>query len=413
MTSGPAKIVTLSLYVRPDCEIEVRGTLDEVNDYVDDRRTSSIGTDALAWETIEALAKILRENRMSNERLPDEFVILGCNLWAILFGQNEVGKLLLKALQAKEQFDLLRVELEFAEPLKRVASWPWEYLYIPRETNVPGAGDFLAGRVSLVLTRRLSMPGVRSLAIDAKLKVLFVAASPNDKDAVAYEKTLEVLEKLAAEGKIVLNALVDAPNTVGKLDVSGGDWSANASKIKFTNALEVFGPHVVHFIGHGESTDVSRIAFVGSDGNADWLREDELRLYNVDSVRLVFLQACESALALADPYHTMCGFALHVAKDGIPAVVGMQYRVRNAVAEKFAGAFYGALANHQPVDMAVKIGRQAILNLMGAGRPFGLPVLYYNDRVKSGDGGVLLPAPKLDGQGTDRTPTASAPGPTR
>ena len=406
-------VQTLHLRVRDSGDIDVFGTLQSVQQYQSGGSQSKVHDDHLTWDTISTLAKILRENRLSAANAPDEFITLGRNLWKVLL-DNKAGALLLNELK-NPNLDLLRVELEFADGQQTLSRWPWEYLYIPANAGIPGSADFLAGRVSLVLTRRLALEGWRPLSVDTKLKVLFVAARPNDVGPVGYERVLEVLQELEAQGLIELNALVDAVGPDNKIEVTGPDWLPKASRDNFNGLLAGWGPHVVHFIGHGKcEAEASFIAFVDQAANADWFKEDELRLVNNKSVRLVFLQACETAMPLADPYHAMFGFARRVAGAGIPAVIGMQYRVTNRVAETFAKNFYKALADHETVDVAVKNARMAVMALKPvpgeAGRPFGLPVLYYNEAPGS-PGGVLVPEPPSSSQGGVQPRQATAPAP--
>jgi hypothetical protein len=66
-----------------------------------------------------------------------------------------------------------------------------------------------------------------------------------------------------------------------------------------------------------------------------------------------------------------------LAARNIPAVVAMQAKVKNIVANTFATAFYKSLGEQKPIDRAVRAGREAIRE--GPDRvklAFGVPVLY-------------------------------------
>jgi hypothetical protein len=121
---------------------------------------------------------------------------------------------------------------------------------------------------------------------------------------------------------------------------------------------------------------------VGEDGTADWVGEQDLAhvLSDVLAVRLVFLQACESALP--SPEQAISGVAMRLAHINIPAVLAMQYRIEQGVANRFAGAFYGALVEGQTIDAAVQQGRIEIAvraRHWAVSRAFGLPVLYLRE----------------------------------
>jgi hypothetical protein len=138
-------------------------------------------------------------------------------------------------------------------------------------------------------------------------------------------------------------------------------------------------PVLVHFIGHGRHlSGHGELAFSNPNGTPNWVPGQWFaeRVYGVQSIKTVLLQACESAAS--DPYVAFSGVAATLADFGIPAVIGMQYRVALDAAEKFARAMYQALANDLPIDIAVKAGRSALSRMPNewSRRCFGLPVLY-------------------------------------
>ena len=80
-------------------------------------------------------------------------------------------------------------------------------------------------------------------------------------------------------------------------------------------------------------------------------------------VRLVVLNACEAAGR--DPVTAWSGVASTLAQQGIPAVVGMQYTIRDGSAIAFSRRFYHALANGDSIDTAVSEGRLGVLGRGG------------------------------------------------
>jgi len=242
------------------------------------------------------------------------------------------------------------------------------------------------------------------------VRVLFVVASPDSADEgeplaeVQYQRLLEELQDLkrTQDGRIEVMELI-SPHRKSK------DYVANeapkATYQKFISAVEDFEPHVIHFVGHGRCTaDGGQIAFVGEDYSAAWVADTTLSqgLMDFPETRLVFLQACESALP--DPYQAISGVARQLAHRNVPAVVAMQYKVENAVAGLFARAFYGAVAKSHPVDVAVQQGRKEIAAHIGnwaQSRAFGLPVLY----LRQSD--ALLPSEPSRLQVMGSSPAAS------
>jgi hypothetical protein len=102
-------------------------------------------------------------------------------------------------------------------------------------------------------------------------------------------------------------------------------------------------------------------------------------------VRLAVLGAGEAGRR--DQVNAWTGVARSLTRAGIPAVVGMQYPIRDTSATAFYQGFYRALAAGQPIDAAVTDGRLAIVNRSSEGdRDWGVPVLYMRSLE-----GVLFP----------------------
>lgn len=337
--------------------------------------------DHVQKSTIEMMVAMLRENRLRDER---EYQVLGENLWAVLL-DNKIGEALHDALQTDGQ--MIRVELEFGGDQLWLARWPWEHLYCPLEPTNEQTGYFLARRTSrLLLTRQIGLRSTRRLLVQQPpVRVLFVVASPDASDdceplaEVQYLRLHEELQEFVTslEGRIELVHLI-TPHKRSKEYIP--NEKPKATYANFTEMLTTLEPHVVHFVGHGRCVaNGGEVAFVGPDYKADWVSGSRIAEAFMDrqQTRLVFLQACESALP--DPYQAISGVAMQLAHRNIPAVVAMQYKVENAVASDFARAFYGALVKSRPVDAAVQEARDKIaahVSDWAQGRAFGLPVLY-------------------------------------
>jgi hypothetical protein len=106
-------------------------------------------------------------------------------------------------------------------------------------------------------------------------------------------------------------------------------------------------------------------------------------LQDVKSLRLVFLNACDTAKATKqkgqDPF---AGVATAMIMAGIPAVVAMQFPITDKAAVKFAGTFYPRIVAGFPVDAAVAEGRKAIKLADSSTMEWATPVLF----MRSPDG---------------------------
>lgn len=374
----------------------------------DKERQGHVDLDGLRLRTVRVLVGMLRSNRL--KRI-EELRLLGEHLYAILFGvsvsEHGPSGLLMRAIKDGSVEDeggrrLLRVSLEIggrAESL--LSSLPWEYLYIPNDPNDRDTGFFLGERANFVLTRQLPLTG-RQPAIDIRppLRILLVVLSPKDME-VEYEAVLETLLQLddsKGHSRIDLRVLAEDRDDDGSpLAENERDPYVRSSYPAFRNTVEDFDPHVIHIIGHGRyHTDpdvgaAGELAFLHSDHTANWIADQELAngLRDVSSLRLVFLQACESAEAHSNPYQVISGLAQWLAQR-IPAVIAMHFQVKSMMANEFARSFYRSMVNRSAIEVAMHAARRALYTggLVGDTERsgFGLPVLYLR-----GSGALLPP----------------------
>src|SRR4030088_1465215 len=117
------------------------------NDVIDAGGTpGQIDIDPVRRRTVETLIRLLKEGRLNR---PEEFEVLGSNLFAVLFlsadgrSYNNVGTRLRETMddaRKAKNVTLLRVALEFEDKedsQRDLSGWPWEYLFWPPR---PGTG---------------------------------------------------------------------------------------------------------------------------------------------------------------------------------------------------------------------------------------------------------------------------------
>lgn len=302
--------------------------------------------------------------------LTELVTLLGEYLYRVLFNK-EIEYLLNKAMDGDPE--LLRIQLEFKKKSSTYADWPWEYLYQPSTT--PGAGVFLAKVTNLMLIRRLTMQGDIPGMQTHRPKVLLIISQPKGYDVQCENllTTLDTLKKGRSIDLTILQKEDNDPKRPPKQNVTYENLWDIITKSTFD---------IIHFVGHGQCTpDGAQLALTDSKGEVDW-RYDSKIAEMIDQAKqrpkLVFLQACESALP--DTYRGVSGVARALALKKIPAVVAMQYKIMNSIANNFACAFYEKLATGLPIDLAVQAGRRAINQYSDDDdfqyHAFGLPVLY-------------------------------------
>jgi hypothetical protein len=370
----------------------------------EDKGTMLLELDGELRETIDLLVKLQRwlgdaiaekslDSKKADEldkRLNDLTRVLGQNLYAVLFsghpkqGDEQLSNVLLRQLEALHDEDLLRIRLEFkGKDAEELSSWPWEYMFIPADEHAK-TGVFLASRAQLVLTRFIYVKGKSlKIATEPPIRVLLVCAAPLDLGAVQYEHVLKKMEELQRSKAIKLRKLIE-PEIKNAQDKQGPNWRPTATFENFRKLVqEDFKPHVIHFIGHGQlAGGQGKLAFVGIDGKPDWRQGSDFAKSGYHrELKLVFLQACESALL--DPHTPVSSVARQCAHQNVPAIIAMQAKIENEAARVFACTFYTELTKDKTVDCAVLAARQemerSVQKQPGA---FGIPVLYLRNYEK-------------------------------
>jgi hypothetical protein len=140
--------------------------------------------------------------------------------------------------------------------------------------------------------------------------------------------------------------------------------------------LEDLNPHVLHFIGHGESSAKGGALVMHDDATGsrwDWLAKDIPNQLSI-TPRIVVLNACRTGQLGAQDGTWEVADAF--AELGVPAVVAMQGDIEGRAAVAFAAAFFEGLLAGELLDVAVTRGRRRAADTVGfAARDFSLPTL--------------------------------------
>ncbi len=262
---------------------------------------------------------------------------------------------------AKKEGEGIRLRLQLPDD-PELADLPWEYLFDEKKNM------FLAQSNLTPVVRSLSvMERVKPLTVRLPLNVLVMISNPKDsskypcldveKERGNLEKSLEPLKR---DGKLKLTFLDNA-----RLDT-------------LQNYLMRDQYHVFHFIGHGgiKTDEMGKKGVLLLDDDLVEATEIKTILHDHETLRLAVLNSCEGA--------RFAGVAATLVRDGIPAVVAMQFRISDAAAIIFATTFYTAIADGLPVDAAVSEARKTLyIKLKNV--EWGTPVLY----MRSPDGNLF------------------------
>ncbi|MCS6872250.1 MAG: CHAT domain-containing protein [Anaerolineae bacterium] len=320
---------------------------------------------SLSRRTIRLFEAWMRANKFSNSQ---EVAVFGQHLYHLLF-DADIERLFEESLSiAKANGERLRLQLSFEAGAAELANLPWEFLHYPR-------GDyFLCSHVDLVLSRYFARHSRQTLRPDGTLRLLVAVSKPTDLGPVLEPRVIESIQRLSEAYPVQVEVL------------------HKATVAAFTERMQTFQPHVLHFIGHGTfnpETGSGEVALLKPDETADWCSDSDFADWCSLSgalPRLVFLHLCEGGRA--DWRESFGGLAPRLVQKGVQAVVAMQYPITNMAAIDFSRIFYEALVRGEPLDYAVQLGRQAFTTMrQHSVRTFGTPVLY----LHSADG-LIQPA---------------------
>lgn len=313
----------------------------------------------------------------------------GTRLFETVFS-GQVHDVYQNALHAAErEGGGLRLLLRLSD-VPELVNVPWEYLYDPALER------FLALSVDTPVVRYLDVSRqILPFKIQAPLRVLTMISSPREYPQLDVEAEWKILNgalgELIERGQVSLTRLVQPTLPALQEQLRKEEY------------------HVFHFIGHGTFSEFKEDGLL--------LLEDEqgagtpvsghylgTLLHDEKTLRLAVLNACEGARTSAsDPY---AGVAQQLVRQGIPAVIAMQFEISERTAVTLAREFYRSLADNYPVDAALAEARKAIYT-QGQDIEWGIPVLF----MRSPDGQLFDVEPVTDKQVTHRPSTDSASSP--
>lgn len=360
-----------------DLTLELRGFDPRTERYEVSLSGPSVGELApvaawLAYPEIEESLVEMEDGGMEEE---DDLIALGRALADRLLPEGQVRNGVSEILRNVGRGEGVRLRLLIWEP--RLAQLPWEYTYLSlleRER----LSDFLVINPVVSLVRHEPLP-LQQVPVSARDpdRVRMVAVTANSPGYLALD--------LGKERQVIEDAL-DAMPSDGA-DIVFKPILVDPSSSEIQGAL-LPGADVFHFAGHGGLRNGEGFLALPPGGGTDaaQLAADTLAKYVQGAgVRVAMLGACESGRRDVLSRWSGVVSALVAGNPGVPAVVAMQYRVRDSSAIKFARAFYTSVAVGLSVEEAVTQGRLALFDPDDVSAPWGIPVLY----LRSSDGVVF------------------------
>ncbi|WP_053800782.1 CHAT domain-containing protein [Streptomyces rimosus] len=256
---------------------------------------------------------------------------------------------------ARQQDEPLRVVLGLDGP--QVSGIPWEFAIDPYARD-----SYLGLRVPVVRSPQL-MGAPAPVCVTPPLRVLGVISRPTDLPALQSER----------ERDEITQALQRVSTDVAV------DWLRGDSWQELAEAVRDRAPHVLHFVGHGgfdPETESGYLELSAEDGTAMHVSGTDLGrlIHDSPQLRLVVLNACESATSGAEGVFSST--AAKIMREGVPAVVAMQYEITDPAALAFASSFYTGMARGRPVDRAMTLARESVKMTLPGSLEWATPVLF-------------------------------------
>jgi CHAT domain-containing protein len=312
---------------------------------------------------------------LREDRPRPAFQTIGDHLWSLLNAGN-VGTFLASTWQkharthANDPKEGLAVVLDIRDEALQVL--PWELML---RSNLP----LFASPLNPFVRGPLDPVGA-PLPSGLLLRVLVLVGSAPGDPAVKAEEEIEYLEDAVRVLRREIDLRVERPRSSGDLATLYSD----------------FGPHVLHFIGHGGEvqrpggkTIASLVFEDGKGGRWDWTTADIAGTLAVGAPRLAFLNACRTAAQTQSARELLRTLAVEFLAAGTCGVIAMQADIAGAAAASFSGASYAALARGERLDAALALARFGVRQQPGEAdrRDWALPSLTV--RVEVSD---VLPA---------------------
>jgi hypothetical protein len=286
---------------------------------------------------------------------------VGKQLWHALF-RADIRDLWIAARTDWERGRVEGIRLRFDIQPVPVAALAWEALR-DDDHNLTFAADPDFALVRVASLHRYFGPKRRQ-QVDLPLRILIAAPEDASGQIDANREIAGIRESIGNYS----DRVVQIEELRGRFDVT--ELSARIAQ---------FRPTLLHFIGHGKPDGL----WMWQRGHEWLVAASSLRalITRTRSVKLAVLNTCLAAQP-AGP-HPFAGVAAQMLQAGLPAVVAMQYRVRDHAAIDFAHFLYDELiCGPCPglIDIAVNRARNSLYTLNAGDFSFGAPILWLNSQ---------------------------------
>ena len=271
--------------------------------------------------------------------LPNVHQRVGQALYTALAADPEAVAMLERALVAARQTgDGLHLSLRFPAHGAAWAALPWELLTLPDHT-LPLLLE-INGRSSV--TRYLLRPDFAPLAAPTAAPLSILALTPNAQINRDWRTNQRAALTAALPAGVTL-IMPEPPITM----------------VTLNTLLREHSPQVLSFYGHGAMRDgEGHLLLDSASGGEDLVPPQQLApLFSVGGLRAVLLFSCYSSTSAGASFRDVAS-ALSAA--GVPAVVAMQFQLRQHAATRLQAVVCESLARGLSVQDAIAWARLAL-----------------------------------------------------
>jgi len=306
------------------------------------RASATFSFAGLTERGADHLADLLRKRHVRRFGSPAARAVesLGTDLFSALFPAKVEALYRETFDQVRRNNMSLRVSLTLDDS---TADLPWEYLFDPERAA------YLALSEETSLVRRIkAADATRPQAPIRAVRVLAMAAAPTQVPALDTRADLSGLETELAKS-------IEIGDTELRT-MTGGSLS------DLRQALDTFEPHIFYFVGHGSwdaNLDDGIIMMEEADGRPHSVTGRDLGvLLNRPGLRLAIFNSCEAARS--SQHDRFAGVATSLVAQGVPAAVGMQFRIEDRVAASFGSTFLSHTITERSIDRGLTAARSMI-----------------------------------------------------